>query len=297
MNILITGGTGLVGEALTEKLRNNGHQVRILSRKQSENKDEFYWNLSEGFIDDAAFTDLECIIHLAGATISQRWTPAYKEEMFSSRVDTAKLLKKYCLKNEIKLKSFISASGINYYGTFISSQILEENSGIVKNDYLAQLCKDWENAAEDFSDISERVVCLRTAMILAKTGGAFPLLAKTVDLNIGSAVGTGEQWMNWIHLEDMVNMYIFAVENKNLNGKYNAVADDIPTNKNFMQTLAKMKDKYFLPINAPAFVMKALLGEMSSIILEGTRADNKKIKSAGFDFTYSNFKEALKNLT
>ena len=133
-------------------------------------------------------------------------------------------------------------------------------------------------------------------MVLAKDGGAFPLLEKTVALNIGSAVGSGKQWMNWIHLDDLVNMYVFAVENAEMHGKFNAVADEVPTNKEFMKNLAKSKEKFFLPINVPAFVLQTALGEMSSIILEGTRASNEKIKSLGFDFTYSSLNEAFKNL-
>ncbi|SFI62119.1 hypothetical protein SAMN05421638_0305 [Kaistella treverensis] len=294
MNILITGGTGLIGKALTENLQQKGHTVRVLSRKPEG--DEFYWNLKEKKIDDAAFENLDCIIHLAGATISQRWTDDYRKEMFASRVNAAKLLKDYCLKNNVHLDSFISASGINYYGTLTSDEILDEKSGVIKADFLAKLCVDWEKSADDFSDISDRVVCLRTAMVLAKHGGAFPLLGKTVALNIGSAVGSGNQWMNWIHLDDLVKMYVFAVENPEVNGKFNAVADDIPTNKEFMKNLAKMQVKFFLPLNVPAFVLQTVLGDMSSIILEGTRASNKKIKSLGFDFKYSALKEAFKSL-
>jgi len=294
MNILITGGTGLVGKALTEKLREKGHTVRVLSRKPKS--DEFYWNVKEQKIDDAAFENLNCIIHLAGASISERWTEDYKKEMFASRLNAAKLLKEYCLKNSVRLDSFISASGINFYGTFTSDEILDEKLGVKKADFLAKLCVDWENAADDFADISDRVVCLRTAMVLAKDGGAFPLLEKTVALNIGSAVGTGKQWMNWIHLDDLVNMYVFAVENAEMNGKFNAVADEVPTNKEFMKNLAKSKEKFFLPVNVPGFVLQTALGEMSSIVLEGTRASNEKIKSLGFDFTYSSLNEAFKNL-
>lgn len=296
MNILITGGTGLVGSSLVKKLQEHQHTVRILTRSKSEEENEFYWNVAEKEIDEKAFENLDCIIHLAGANISERWTNDYKKELFSSRIDSANLLFDYCVKNGIHLKSFISASGINYYGTFTSDQILTEESEIVKNDFLAKLCDEWENAADQFSKIADRIVCLRTAVVLSKSGGAFPLLKKTVALNIGSAVGTGQQWMNWIHIDDLVNLYVTAVENLAMNGKYNAVADEIPTNKDFMKNLAKVCDKFFLPFNVPPFVMKSIFGEMSSIILEGTRADNKKIKSLGFDFKYSDLDKAFKNL-
>ncbi|MBW8361291.1 MAG: TIGR01777 family oxidoreductase [Kaistella sp.] len=296
MNILITGGTGLVGKALVKKLRENQHKVRVLTRKKTDNPDEFYWNLEEGFIEDKAFENLDSIIHLAGATISDRWTEDYKKELFSSRIDTAHLLRTCCEKNGVRLKSFISASGINYYGTFTADAILDENSGIAHHDFLADLCEKWENSADEFSPIAERVVCLRTAMVLAKEGGAFPKLKKTVDFHLGAAVGSGTQWMNWIHLDDLVNMYVFAVENEQMEGKFNAVADEIPNNEVFMRTLADVSGKAFLPLKVPAFVMKLSFGEMSSIILEGTRASNQKIKSQGFDYTYSELRKAVENL-
>lgn len=296
MNILITGGTGLIGKSLVKKLKEQNHNVKILTRKKTENPEEFYWNPEEKFIDEKAFENLDSIIHLSGANISERWTESYKKQLFSSRIDSANLLKEYCQERNIHLKSFISASGINYYGTFTSDQVLDENSGILKHDFLAKLCVEWEKAAEDFSEISDRIVCLRTSMVLAKNGGAFPMLKKTVDFNIGSAVGSGKQWMNWIHVEDLVNMYIFVLENSQLNGKFNAVADEVPTNEMFMKTLAKVSEKFFLPINVPSFVMKLAFGEMSSIILEGTRASNEKIKSNGFEFKYDKVKKAFEDL-
>ena len=296
MNVLITGGTGLIGKKLVQKLRERNHNARVLTRKKTNNPDEFYWNTDEKFIDPKAFENLDSIIHLAGANISQKWTASYKKEMFSSRIDTATLIKEYCLQHKVHLKSFISASGINYYGTFTSDQILKESDGILKQDFLAKLCDEWENAAENFSDISHRTVCLRTAMVLAKNGGAFPMLKKTVDFNIGSAVGSGKQWMNCIHEDDLVNMYIFALENPEINGKFNAVADKVPTNYQFMKLLAAISNKFFLPVNVPAFVMKMTFGEMSSIILEGTRASNEKIKSLGFDFKFSTPETAFKDL-
>ena len=296
MNVLITGGTGLIGKKLVHKLRERNHNPRVLTRKKTDNPNEFYWNTDEKFIDPKAFENLDSIIHLAGANISQKWTAEYKKELFSSRIDTANLLKEYCLQHKVHLKSFISASGINYYGTFTSDEILKESDGILKQDFLAKLCDEWENATGNFSDISNRTVCLRTAMVLAKNGGAFTMLKKTVDFNIGSAVGSGQQWMNWIHEDDLVNMYIFALENPEIQGKFNAVADQIPTNENFMKALAKTSGKLFLPVNVPSFVMKMAFGEMSSIILEGTRASNKKIKSLGFDFKFSTPEQAFEDL-
>lgn len=295
MNVLITGGTGSVGKVLAKKLKVRNHSVHFLTRSKAGREGEFHWDLEKKFIDPKAFENLDSIIHLAGASISERWSEKHKKAMYESRIDSANLLHDYCLKEKIQLKSFISASGINYYGTFTSDKILDENDGIIQSDFLAELCEKWEAAAEKFNDIAERTVCMRTAMVLDKDGGALPMLKKTVDFNVGSAVGSGKQWMNWLHIDDLTDMYVFALENE-ISGSFNAVADDIPDNEMFMKTLAKTAGKVFLPINVPAFMMKIIFGEMSSIILEGTRASNKKIKSQGFNFKYNSINQAFADL-
>lgn len=296
MNILISGATGLIGKSLVNKLKENGHCVHILTRKKTGNPCEFQWNIKENFIEDTAFEGIESIIHLAGASIAKRWTNSYRKELYSSRIDAANLIKKYCEKHQLKLKSFVSASGINYYGTYTTNEFLTEEISQKKLDFLALLSKDWENAAFGFSELSERVVCLRTSLVLAKNGGSFPFLKKITDYNLASPIGTGNQWMNWIHIDDLVNMYAKVAENENFTGCYNAVADEIVSNRIFMKTLAEKSHKFFLPIPVPEFILKLFLGEMSSIILEGTRASNKKIKSEGFIFRYNRLNDALENL-
>jgi uncharacterized protein (TIGR01777 family) len=296
MNILITGGNGMIGSALVKKLEEAHHQVRILSRKKSDNKNSFVWDLQNNTIDENAFENLDGIIHLAGASIGKKWTKKYKKELYNSRIESANLLLEYCKKLNCNLKFFISSSGINYYGTYTSDQILSENNGIIQQDFLAKLCEDWENAAYQFSEIAERIICVRTAMVIAKEGGSFPMLQKVTDFNIGSAVGSGKQWMNWIHLSDLVNMYVFFVENSSINGNYNAVADDVVTNEKFMKTLAKKSKKWFIPIAVPSFILKIIFGEMSSIILKGSRASNIKVKNEGFEFQFSKLGDVFENL-
>lgn len=296
MKILVTGATGLIGKALVKKLIEKGHSVSILTRSKNNGEASYFWDPKKGFIDDDAFAGIDSIIHLAGASIANRWTSAYKKELYNSRIDTANLLLEYCRKHHVTLKSFISSSGINYYGTFTSNEILTEESLIKKQDFLSDLSLAWEKAAHQFSEISERVVCLRTAMVLAKDGGSFVPLKKLTDFNLASPVGTGDQWMNWIHIDDLVNMYLMAVENENLQGNYNAVADETINNKNFMKQIAKEAQKFFLPIPVPGFLLKLMLGEMSSIILEGSRASNEKIKKEGFIFEHSLLNKALQSL-
>lgn len=296
MKILITGATGLIGKRLANRLKEKGHSVNILVRNKTENPNEFLWNTTENFIEDEAFTNVESIIHLSGASIGKRWTKNYKKELHDSRVETSNLLFSYAKKHELKLKSFISASGINYYGTFTSNEILTEEMPIKKLDFLANLCKNWEEAALQFSEISERVVCLRTSPVLSQKGGTLELLKKVTNLNLASPLGSGDQWMNWIHLDDLVEMYVFAVENTEMEGAFNAVADEIPSNKNFMKGLAKKMKKLFIPIPVPRHLIQLILGEMSTIILEGSRASNQKIKSLGFEFKHPMLSETFENL-
>lgn len=296
MKILITGGTGLIGKALVEKLKEKGHTANVLVRNKTKNENEFFWNYQNKEIEEKAFEDVDSIIHLAGASIGKRWTNQYKKEIISTRVDSANFLFEKCEALEIHLKSFISASGINYYGTFTSDKILTENDGVLHQDFLSEVCEKWEDSAQKFEKISERTVVLRTSPVLSEHGGSFEQLKIIADYNLASGIGSGKQFFNWIHLDDMVNMYVFALENPQINGIYNAVADDIRTNREFMRVLAKANNKFFIPLNVPTFLMKLVLGEMSEMILEGTRVSNKKIKSQGFDFKYSDLDVTLKQL-
>jgi uncharacterized protein (TIGR01777 family) len=296
MKILITGATGLIGTDLVKKLRDRNHQINILVRKKTGAEHEFLWDQKNEEIDEKAFEGIDSIIHLAGASVGKRWTDDYKKELYSSRIDTAHFLFKTCVKLNVKLKSYISASGINYYGTYTSDQILTENDEVQHKDFLSELSMAWENSADEFSAISDKIVWVRTAMVLSEKGGSFPMVKNIVDFNIGSALGSGKQWMNWIHLDDLVNIFIAAVEKEEISGKYNAVGDEIPTNEGFMKALAKADKKLFLPINVPGFLMKILLGEMSEIILTGTRASNQKIKNTGLNFEYLTINQAFSDL-
>ncbi len=296
MTILITGGSGLVGKALCHQLRQQGHTLKLLTRHEPATHEEFRWDITKKYIDPKAFEGVQSIVHLAGAPISQRWTEKNKREMYASRVDAANLLHQYAKQAGIQLESFVSASGINYYGTFTHNQILTEADAVVHHDFLSDLCVVWEQAAEQFRDVAERVVYLRTSMVLSNKGGALPQLLQIVNLNLSAPVGSGKQWMNWIHLEDMVNMYVAAIENRKLDGPYNALADEVPTNADFMKQLAHARHKLFLPIPVPSFVLKLIFGDTSAVLLTGTRADNSKIKNTDFSFKYKKLSAALRDL-
>ena len=293
MNILLTGGSGLIGSELTKILIENGHQVRILTREKEIEHPFYHWNKDK--IDEKVFENLDGIIHLAGSLIAKRWTKSYKKEVFSSRVDTANLLFEYVKKLNIDLKFFISASGTGYYGQITSDKIFKETDK-PNTDFLGEVCVAWENAAYQFEKIGTRVVCLRTSLVLAKNGEGFKLLIKPIQLGIGANLGDGKQWMPWIHNADLLQIYAQAVEDEKMNGSYNASSPENINHSNFNHMLAKKMNKPFFMPNIPAFVMKLALGEMSDLVLKGSRIDATKIQETGFEFQYPTLEKALDEL-
>ena len=293
MNILLTGGSGLIGSELTKILIKNGHQVRILTREKEIEHPFYHWE--KDTIDEKVFENLDGIIHLAGSLIAKRWTNSYKKEIFSSRVDTANLLFEYVKKLNIDLKFFISASGTAYYGQITSNKIFKE-SDEPNIDFLGKVCVAWENAAYQFEKIGARVVCLRTSLVLSKNGEGFKLLKKPIQLGVGANLGDGKQWMPWIHIADLLQMYAEAVGNDKIKGSYNASSPQYINHSEFNHTLARKMNKPFFMPNIPAFVMKLALGEMSSLVLNGSRIDATKIQETGFKFQYPTLEKALEEL-
>ena len=294
-SILVTGGTGLIGKKLCELLRNKGHKVAILSRNKHTKPNNYYWNIETHHIDAKAIVEADYIIHLAGEGIAdKRWAPQRKKDLINSRVETANLLFEKVKELNPNLKGFIAASGIGYYGATTSEKIYSENDAAGR-DFVSAICKVWEKASNQFNKINIRTVIFRTGVVLSKEGGALEKLSQPIKLGVGAALGSGEQYIPWIHLEDLCNMYLYAIENEEIKGIYNAVAPEHLTNKSLTKIIAnKLKKPLWLP-NIPAFVMKLLLGKMATIILEGSRVSSEKIMATGFKFKYPNIKEALDN--
>jgi len=292
-SILVTGGSGLIGKYLCNLLKSKGHKVSILSRNETSNDSDFYWDISNNFIDSKAITSAEYIIHLAGAGIAdKRWTSARKKNLIDSRVHSTNLLFNKVKVLNPNLKAFISASGIGYYGAITSKKIYSEtdNPG---NDFLSEICVLWEKAALQFNSINIRTVVFRTGVVFSKEGGALEKIIKPIKFNVGAALGTGKQYMPWIAMEDLCYMYVSAIENSEFNGIYNAVAPDHVTNKELTKSIAKtLKKTLWLP-NIPSFFLKIMLGELAVILLEGSRVSSEKIKSTGFKFKYNLLKRFL----
>lgn len=296
--VLITGGTGLIGKQLTQKLLKRGYNVSVLSRtsKQHDDINYFKWDINKKTIDKQAVLTADYIIHLAGAGVAdKRWTQSRKKLIIDSRVDSAKLIYNSIKQENHKVKAFISASGVNCYGTITSEKIFTEKDSFA-DDFLGRVCEQWETSANEFSNLGIRVVTLRTGVVLSKNGGAFEKLAKPIKLGFGSAIGSGKQYMPWIHTEDLCGMYIHAIENTKINNAYNAVAPEHLNNLSFTKKIAKSLNKSIWLPKIPSMILKLFLGEMSTIITQGSRISSEKIIKTGFRFKYPTLDLALSDL-
>lgn len=297
--ILITGGTGLIGKHLAPMLKEKGYHLHLLSRDSKPVfpfDAVFTWNYKTGTIDKAAFKGVTHIIHLAGAGIADKnWTHARKKEILESRVNTAALLLD-CLKEQsIQLEAFIGGSAIGWYGAQTES-LLHTEIEPAAADFMGETCRVWERAADLFENNAKRVVKIRTGVVLAKEGGALPKMMVPFKYHLGAALGSGKQQIPWIHLEDICKVFIEALENESYTGPINAVATEECTNKTFSRTLATVLGKSLFPLPVPSFVIKTIFGEMSAVVLEGSRVSNAKLKNLGFKFSFEELGGAIRDL-
>ncbi len=293
--VLITGANGMLAQYLSNILKGE-YQIRFLTRNKTD-KNHYIWSVEEGYIDVEAFTGVNHIIHLAGAPIVGRWSKSKKRRIFSSRVDTSKLILDTLIKNSIRIKSFISASAIGFYGTYTTEKVFKEIDE-TGNDFLSDICQKWEKMADEFmvKEVVERVIKLRIGVVLAPNQKTLDKMVKLIRWYLGAPLGTGKQYMPWIHIYDLCSMIKYILKNEDISGVYNAVSPEHITNKHFMKALAsKLKKPLWLP-NVPSFILKLLFGEASCILLRGSRVCCQKIINKGFTFRYTNLKKALENL-
>jgi uncharacterized protein (TIGR01777 family) len=256
----------------------------------------FRWDPSRGIINPAALEGVDYIIHLAGANIGEkRWTKKRKEEIVTSRVDSVRLLHKAVTENKIRLKAFISASAIGYYGSITSEKIFSEPDPPA-TDFLGTTCRLWEEGADLFADAGNRTVKIRTAVVLEKSDSALSKMMMPAKFGFLVQTGNGRQYIPWIQIEDLCNIYMKAIEDEAMSGHYNAVSPQHVTHKEFVGTLAKVIHRPVFPIPLPAFVLKAVLGEMSDVVLKGSRVSSEKIKQAGYEFIYPNLGKAMQEV-
>jgi uncharacterized protein len=293
MKVLISGGTGMVGSALKKDLEKQGHQVNILSRGGNGENGIFHWDPSKKEIDIKAFEGVDAIVHLAGANVADgRWTESRKQLIIDSRKDSSELLVSSLEQLKVRPSVFISASAIGYYGEDTGEMRLDENSP-AGSDFLAKVCSTWERSVEPVKNLGLRLAIFRIGVVLGKEGGA---IAKMLEAPVLSPLGTGKQYMSWIHINDLTAMMIMAIENPKMEGVYNGVAPNPATNKDFTIQLAKAASKIYLPVHAPAFVLRLALGQMSNIVLGGTLVTSIRLKDVGFEFEFSELKAAFNAL-
>lgn len=301
--ILITGGTGLIGKAITTALLERGFQVIILTRnpeiQKSNHTQLIYksWNVEKQEIEKAAISKADYIIHLAGASIAEkRWTTERKEEIVNSRVDSGKLIVESLKSIPNKIKAVISASAIGWYGNDT-----QKNSGGFKesdpaaNNFFGSTCKKWEAAIEPVEDLNIRLVKLRIGIVLSNDGGAFLEFKKPLKFGLATILGSGNQVISWIHIDDLVRMFLFMLDSDHISGTFNAVSPNPVSNKKLILEIAKSeRGKRFIPIHVPSLVLKISLGELSSEILKSVTVSAEKIIQSGFIFQYPEIKSAMK---
>ena len=284
----------MIGKAVTALLEKKGFKVAWLTRKPLNKKKQksFFWDPAKQKMDTKALEWCDGIIHLAGAGVAdKRWTEKRKKTILESRTDSTRLLFESIKKNDRKPEAFISASATGYYGFDPGSTVLDEDSPS-GDDFLAEVVVKWEEAVRKIRDLGIRTVIMRTGTVLDKKGGALPELLKPP---VAAPLGNGRQYMSWIHLKDLAELYLFMLTQP-LEGVFNAVAPHPVTNRELTRMAAKAKGKPFLPVPVPGFLLKLVLGEMADMVLGGSNLSSGKIEKAGFTFKFPYLKAALEDI-
>lgn len=297
-NVLISGGSGFIGRNLTTLLLAKGYSVSILSRSEKQNKgDVFYykWDVAKQTIDEEAILKADYIIHLAGENIAEkRWTAKRKAAIIDSREKSTQLLYSILKKHYKKLDAFVSASAVGIYGAVNGEEICTEDMKPA-NDFLGYTCQKWEDSIDFIENLNIRTVKIRTGLVLGKNDGFLKKLIPLFKYRLGSSLGSGKQYMPWIHVDDLCAIYLQAISDASMEGPYNAAICDNTTNTLFSKTLARVFGYSIWLPNVPAFVLKLVMGEMAKIVLTGRRVSSDKIEQTGFKFKFNNLEEALRN--
>lgn len=297
-NVLLTGGTGFVGKHLTDVLIDNGFLVSILSRSDQKNTPSltyYKWDLKKNFIDQKAILEADYIIHLAGeGIVEKRWSKKRKKAILESRTKPIDLIFSILKEQNKNLDAFISASGVGFYGAITSHKICDETTPPA-NDFLGDTCQVWENTVDQIATLNIRTVKIRTGIVLGKGEGFLKEIVPSFKSGFGAVLGTGKQYLPWIHIDDLCQIYLKAILDEQIQGAYNACVTDTTTNSRFSKVLANLFGYTIWLPKVPAFVLKIVLGEMSIAILKGQRVSSEKIQKAGFEFQFTDLEKTLVN--
>lgn len=299
MKVLITGGTGLIGTRLAEMLIDSGYEVALLSREPTKSSHfrSFRWDPRASTIDEAAVPYADYLVNLAGASVSDgKWTDERKRDIMTSRLGGLALLHRALARPGHHVHACISASAIGLYGD-AGDRLLDEETppAVPTHDFLADVSHQWELAAAPIAELGIRTVIPRIGVVLSTAGGALPQIARPVKLGAGAALGSGRQYMSWIHLDDLCRLFIAMLEDPAWHGTYNAVAPNPVTNQQFTEVLAQVLHRRLLLPKVPAFGLKLAMGEMSDIVLASQRVSARKVLAQGFTFEYPELRGALES--
>jgi uncharacterized protein (TIGR01777 family) len=297
-NILITGASGLIGTRLTELLLQQKANVSHLGRRRKDQGIQSYtWDVNQSQIDKEALKNVGTIVHLAGAGVAEkRWTKERKREILESRIRSGRLLFETLKKDNTRsVKTLVSASGVAYYGFGNKAQVFKEDDG-PGTDFLSTVTQQWEKEADRFTELGIRVVKLRIGFVLSERGGALKEMAAPVKYFVGAPLGSGEQLINWIHIDDLCQLFIKAIDDSSMSGAYNAVGPYAVTNRELTKAIAKVLHKPLIVPFVPAFVLKLMLGELAEIVLKGSHVSSGKIVKKGFSFQFNTLENALEDL-
>ncbi|MEP6930563.1 MAG: TIGR01777 family oxidoreductase [Flavobacterium sp.] len=297
-NVLITGGTGFIGKYLTDVLITNGFSVSILTRAERKNTDfitYYKWDLTKDYIDENAILNADFIIHLAGeGIVEKRWTEKRKKAILESRTKPIDLIHSILEKHNKSINAFVSASAVGIYGGYTSEKICTEETPPA-NDFLGLTCQLWESSTDKIGALGIRTVKIRTGIVLGKGEGFLKKVAPSFKAGFGTILGSGKQYIPWIHIEDLSQVYLKSIMDIHMHGPYNAAVTDNTTNSQLSKILANLYGYNIWLPKAPAFILKIVLGEMSKAVLEGQRVSSEKIEKTGFEFQFNDIKMALSN--
>ncbi len=294
MKILIAGGSGFIGRALTQALLEQGHEVSIMSRNPQK-LDNTLPSAVKTLGYEEEIENYQAVINLAGAGIAdKRWTQAYKEVLVKSRLETSQKLKSKIESSTEKPEVFLQASAIGIYGSRGEEQLHEESSH--GQGFLPQLCADWEASVQGLEKHGIRSLLLRIGIVLGNEGGALPVMLPPFKAFVGSHIGKGSQYMSWIHLHDLIQLILFALEQPDLRGPVNATAPEPVSNKVFSKAIAKALGRPCWPLGVPGFVLKLMVGEFANTLLGGQYVEPRKALAAKFTFSYPQVDQALEHL-
>ncbi len=299
MRVLITGATGLIGQEIVKLCRERDIAVNYLTTNKSkiestEKYQGFYWNPKNQDIDSNCYKNVDAIIHLVGATVSKRWTPAYKKVILSSRKETTQLLINTLKGESHSIKQIVSASAIGVYPDSLVNYY-DQTCSEMSHSFLGEVVKVWEREVDEFSRLNIAVSKIRIGLVLSNKGGALEEMIKPIKLGLGAAFGSGKQWQSWIHINDLANLFLYILKHK-ITGIFNGVSPNPVSNNELTKAIAVVVKKPLLLPNIPMFFMKLVLGEMHILLYESQRVSSKRIEDKGFYFEYHHLQPALEDL-